>query len=91
MKRIFTAVAAIIVTHFAIKAYRKITEEPDTSDLKREVDRKRQEWERRQRRVPPPPTDLAPLEQDLMCAELRRYDGPKVAAEGCAIGSCNGR
>ena len=30
-------------------------------------------------------------DQELMQAEARRWDGPKVAPEGCAIGSCNGR
>lgn len=44
------------------------------------------EWERRQRERQQGRVPHSIEDQELMQAELHRYDGPKVAADGCAMG-----
>lgn len=95
MKKIFTAIATVIVTRFIMKAVsrikhpeelRKEYEEAERyrNELKREVDRKHQEWERRQKRARPLDYVSPSYDAEMNAqAEARRWDGPKVAAEGC--------
>ena len=94
MKKIFTAIATVIVTRFIMKVVdrikhpeelRKEYEEAERyrNELKREVDLKHQEWERRKKRARPLDY-VSPFDATMEAlAEARRWDGPKVASEGC--------
>lgn len=94
MKKIFTALATVIVTRFIMKAVDRIKNPPmpTKEELHEELLRKKREADRmRNARLRPANEPVADFERDMRQAEARRWDGPKVAAEGCAIGSCNGR
>lgn len=88
MKYVIKTLLTIIVARFVMKVVDRI-KHPEA--LRREYEeaeryRKKLEWERRQgeRRQGRVPHSID--DRKLMQAESHRYDGPKVAAEGCAIG-----
>lgn len=94
MKNIFTILATVIVTRFIMKTVDRIKNPPmpTKEELHEELLRKKREADRMHNaRLRPVNEPVADWERDMMQAEAQRWDGPKVAAEGCAIGSCNGR
>lgn len=87
MKYLTIAVSTIIVASFLSKMFTKARQGDDDRRraLKRKIDEYHQAEERRRGR----PLDAlddgipSPVLEEL---ERYRYDGPKVAAEGCAMG-----
>ena len=89
MKKLFTSIATMIITHFIMKAYKKITSSNDPSELKREVDRKRQEWERRQRDTRIHPRfESTPRSPDAWLSQIGSIPKPKEPCDGAAIRAC---
>lgn len=87
MKYLTIAVSTLIVASFVNKIFSKARNGDDERRraIKRKLDEKREEFERRRGR----PLDAldsrvpSPVLEEL---ERYRYDGPKVAADGCAMG-----
>ena len=98
MKKIFTALVTVIVTQFIMKVVDRIKNPPvpTRDELHEEVLRKKRAYDEMVRNRPmrrvssvyntPEYRTLREVEN---AAELAGV--PQMAAEGCAIGSCNGR
>lgn len=89
MKKIFTAFATVIVTRFIMKAVDRIKHPEELRKEYAEAERYRKKLEAdriRNARLRPVNEPVAYWERDMMQAEAQRWDGPKVAAEGCAMG-----
>lgn len=99
MNKLFTSIATMIITHFIMKAVDKITSTNDTSELnreverkrqlKREVDRERQEWERSKRDARIHPRfESTPRSPDAWLSQIGSIPKPKEPCDGAALRAC---
>lgn len=84
MKYLTIALSTLIVASFLSKMFSKARNGDD--ERRRALKRKIDEYHRAEERRRGRPLDENVPEPVLEELERHRYDGPKVAAEGCAIG-----